>query len=157
MQASRIFLVLLVLTVVASKDLKCFTTTRATKGGIHYPASMNMDCPAATAAAEGTLTSYHYRKACQDKFNLPSVPASVNDVKVIDCFEAPAPGWKDGTVVEVEVCCKFDKWTAWLDRDNPSGDGDWEDIQNFLNINQACANPTAIECRIIICTGKQCM
>ena len=134
---------LIVFLSVATSNLSCPAQLRARKGGIQYPSSMNLDCPAATTAAEGSLTSYHYRKACKDKFNLPTVPANVAEVDVVDCFVAPAPGWSDGTIVEVEICCNLN-WGPWLDRDNPSGDGDWENIPNFLPLNQACANPLAV-------------
>ena len=139
---------ILLVAVAISGDLTCSQASRATKGGIQYPSSMGLDCPAATAAAESSLTSYHYRKACQEKFNLPTVPSKVAEAKAINCFVAPAPGWSDGTIVEVEVCCDL-KWGPWLDRDNPSGDGDWEDLKNFRLIGQACDNPLAIECREI--------
>lgn len=38
-------------------------------------------------------------------------------------------------------------WTPWLNRDSPSGTGDWEDLADFVNAGQVCANPIAIECR----------
>ena len=98
---SQAILVLLILGLVAADELNCPAAVRATKENIHYTASMNMDCPAATAHAEATLVSYHYRVACRDTFGLSYVPDSVSDVKVVDCFEAPAPGWPSGTVVKV--------------------------------------------------------
>jgi hypothetical protein len=36
-------------------------------------------------------------------------------------------------------------WTVWLDRDNPSGSGDWEHRNGFGN--RVCSNPTRIEAR----------
>ena len=36
-------------------------------------------------------------------------------------------------------------WTAWLNRDLPSGDGDYEDRVNFGS--QVCSNPIAIQCQ----------
>src|SRR5438128_1451801 len=36
-------------------------------------------------------------------------------------------------------------WTKWLDRDDPSGVGDFEDLVNL--VSQACKRPTAIQCR----------
>ncbi|MFL0804840.1 MAG: hypothetical protein K6L81_14080 [Agarilytica sp.] len=35
-------------------------------------------------------------------------------------------------------------WTAWLDRDNPSGSGDYERLSQFEE-NDVCAHPIAIE------------
>jgi hypothetical protein len=36
-------------------------------------------------------------------------------------------------------------WTKWLDRDDPSGVGDFEDLVNL--VSQACKLPLAIQCR----------
>lgn len=36
-------------------------------------------------------------------------------------------------------------WTIWLDRDDPSGVGDYEDLVNFGS--QVCSNPIAIQCQ----------
>jgi hypothetical protein len=36
-------------------------------------------------------------------------------------------------------------WTSWLDRDDPSGVGDFEDLVNL--VGKACKQPTAIQCR----------
>ena len=38
-------------------------------------------------------------------------------------------------------------WTSWLDRDNPSGSGDWENKAGFGS--QVCSNPTAIQARVV--------
>jgi hypothetical protein len=38
-------------------------------------------------------------------------------------------------------------WTAWLNRDDPSGSGDWETLSSFVQAGQSCTNPSAIECR----------
>ena len=53
---------------------------------------------------------------------------------------------------EVRYCCpkmqvgecntKGYEWTAWLDRDDPVGQGDWENLDAF-EPGQACANPIA--------------
>lgn len=42
-------------------------------------------------------------------------------------------------------------WTSWLDRDNPSGEGDAEVLPSFLVERPAsvCASPTAVEARIV--------
>ena len=115
-------------------------------------------CPDAIASAEAALTSYHYTKACQDKYNLPSLPPSVAAAKVIDCFVAPAPGWSYGTVVAVEVCCNVEpqgfpcdpsQWTNWLDRDNPGGTGDYEDLATHYLQGSVCPEPCGIECQTL--------
>jgi hypothetical protein len=42
-----------------------------------------------------------------------------------------------------------DGWTVWLNRDTPSGSGDYETLSDFVKTGQSCANPSAIECRRI--------
>ncbi|MCH9648299.1 MAG: hypothetical protein K0U98_08675 [Deltaproteobacteria bacterium] len=39
------------------------------------------------------------------------------------------------------------EWSPWLNRDLPSGNGDFELLPNFLDLNQACDNPKKVECR----------
>lgn len=56
--------------------------------------------------------------------------------------------------------CQTYCWTKWLDRDNPSGTGDYENLVNFPS-NQVCPKPVGIECRTTAgapyqSTGKQC-
>lgn len=38
-------------------------------------------------------------------------------------------------------------WTPWLNRDRPSGSGDYETLADFAKADQACAKPSKIECR----------
>jgi hypothetical protein len=38
-------------------------------------------------------------------------------------------------------------WTPWLNRDSPSGVGDYETLSDFLAVGQACPNPISIECK----------
>jgi len=40
-------------------------------------------------------------------------------------------------------------WTPFLNRDVPSGNGDFETLADFLAAGLACANPTAIECQTV--------
>ena len=42
-------------------------------------------------------------------------------------------------------CNEKVRWGPWLDRDNPSGNGDYETRNDERNV---CENPTAIQCRI---------
>jgi CHAT domain/Mucin-2 protein WxxW repeating region len=39
-------------------------------------------------------------------------------------------------------------WTPWLNRDLPSGSGDYEGLRDFVEAGQVCANPLQIECRL---------
>jgi Mucin-2 protein WxxW repeating region len=39
-------------------------------------------------------------------------------------------------------------WSAWLDRDDPTGVGDFEDLTSLIKEKKAtCARPTAVQCR----------
>ncbi|KAI8513398.1 hypothetical protein Bbelb_100370 [Branchiostoma belcheri] len=59
----------------------------------------------------------------------------------------------DGTCLDYEVrfCCPpCTVWTAWFNRDDPSGTGDWETLPELLDENpgQICPMPTEIEARV---------
>lgn len=40
-------------------------------------------------------------------------------------------------------------WTPWLDRDNPSGEGDFEGLGDHQAAGNACENPVRIQCRTV--------
>ena len=40
-------------------------------------------------------------------------------------------------------------WTAWLDRDDPSGKGDYETVKDFLIEGKMQPNPVAIQCQTL--------
>ena len=40
-------------------------------------------------------------------------------------------------------------WTAWIDLDDASGNGDFETIQAIVNAGQGCARPFAIQCQTL--------
>jgi|GEM_PF-4129292 len=53
-------------------------------------------------------------------------------------------------VNELEIYgCDGSEWTSWLNRDLPTGNGDYETLPDFLSGGAACANPIAIECRTL--------
>ncbi|XP_078681744.1 uncharacterized protein LOC144916492 [Branchiostoma floridae x Branchiostoma belcheri] len=57
---------------------------------------------------------------------------------------------------EVRFCCPpCTVWTAWFDRDNPSGTGDWESLTHLLDDypGQICPMPTDVQARVIA-TGQ---
>ena len=41
------------------------------------------------------------------------------------------------------------QWTGWLNRDNPSGLGDFETLSKFVEAGKACRSPRAIKCKTI--------
>lgn len=48
---------------------------------------------------------------------------------------------------QVSVRQTGERWTPWLDRDDPSGLGDFETLADFVAAGLACAEPVAIECQ----------
>jgi hypothetical protein len=68
-------------------------------------------------------------------------PSFVDEAELQDVMGDEA---LDEFVAEPDV--QEDGWTGWYDRDNPSGNGDWE-----LRSLQAgvCSSPTGVECRTI--------
>ena len=44
-----------------------------------------------------------------------------------------------------QICGKY-KWTGWMDRDNPSGTGDWETVSDAVSMG-GCPNPIWVECK----------
>lgn len=47
-----------------------------------------------------------------------------------------------------EVKSRIRAWTAWLDRDDPGGSGDYETLNDFVRDGTVCASPAEIECRV---------
>lgn len=74
---------------------------RTTASNLHYSRSEYESCEAASAHAqdEANLTSYHYRKACQDAVG-GTLPDQVAAAQVTRCRQEGS-----SFVVEVEVCC----------------------------------------------------
>lgn len=53
--------------------------------------------------------------------------------------------WKDAGTA---TCRTVDgRWTPWLNRDSPSGSGDFETLREFVNARQVCASPFSIQCQ----------
>ena len=50
--------------------------------------------------------------------------------------------WDGGRIGPGESYC----WTRWLNRDLPSGTGDWETLADFPP-HQVCPRPVGIECQ----------
>lgn len=68
---------------------------------LHY-ASID-DCTQAGSEALRSLESFHYRNACQQA-NGGEFPDSVLGARLLTCEVAP-PGFSEGAVVTLEVCC----------------------------------------------------
>jgi len=48
-----------------------------------------------------------------------------------------------------KVTLDSEGWTSWLDRDNPSGNGDYETLTDFINSGQSCENPSKVEWKTV--------
>ena len=83
--------------------LSCPVTEQATASGLHYPGYTGHDCESATAESEAALSSGHYRNACHEQLGTDLAP-DVLEADVVSCEVAP-PGFSDGVVVSVDVCC----------------------------------------------------
>ena len=59
------------------------------------------------------------------------------------------PGKTNCHVVPVGTNPDQCTWTAWLDRDDPGGSGDFETLADFVRAGQACASPKEIECQTL--------
>lgn len=46
-----------------------------------------------------------------------------------------------------DVLAQQTYWTPWLDRDGPSGKGDYETFSDFLKAGQVCKTPCGIQCQ----------
>ncbi len=61
--------------------------------------------------------------------------------------------WKYGMIFLAAAACfslptaALADWTPWLNRDQPSGKGDYETLADFLEAGQACTCPLDIECQ----------
>jgi hypothetical protein len=53
----------------------------------------------------------------------------------------------DGSRADVTMKASWQCWTPWLNRDDPSGIGDYETLADFVAAGKACSNPTGIECQ----------
>jgi hypothetical protein len=76
----------------------CDPDEQASVGGIHYP---NTSCAAATANAEASLNSWHYRNACNQQVG-SDINSPVADATVTDCYVNDV----GSAVVEVSLCCE---------------------------------------------------
>ena len=55
--------------------------------------------------------------------------------------------YSEVTTLEVGTCTG--QWSTWDDRDNPSGTGDWEQIQFRHDADSLCDNPSAVQARVV--------
>jgi len=59
--------------------------------------------------------------------------------------------WEGGllpyTVLTDRLTGRIGTWSAWFDRDRPTGSGDYELFKDLVETKQLCAKPLAIECQ----------
>jgi hypothetical protein len=56
--------------------------------------------------------------------------------------------WSDWGDINMVYFVDVIGWTDWLNRDNPSGSGDWETRTSFPS-GTVCTNPAAIQCETV--------
>ena len=78
--------------------LTCDLDEQAAVGGLHYP---NTTCAAATASAETTLSSWHYRNACNQQVG-SDISSPAADATVTSCYVNRS----GSAVVSVGLCCE---------------------------------------------------
>ena len=109
-----------------------------------------------------TLAHFDASQACRDPIAIQANPIDSGstfythiDTEVgFYCLNEEQPFGQICADFEVRFCCaktqvgecnkKGYEWTAWLDRDDPEGTGDWENLHAF-EPNQACAKPIAVK------------
>jgi len=52
------------------------------------------------------------------------------------------------TITSSAYCAGF-QWTDWLDRDDPGGIGDFENLSAFIITGESCEFPKAIKCKTL--------
>jgi hypothetical protein len=49
--------------------------------------------------------------------------------------------------ITAQVTLDSEGWTPWLNRDGPSGNGDYETLTDYVNLGQSCSSPSKVEYR----------
>ncbi|MCP5016989.1 MAG: hypothetical protein GY938_17235 [Ketobacter sp.] len=126
------------------------------------------DNPGGTGDWETLLEIQKQYKVCKDPtmseaYTLDGVPAELtgqvifkNDAGGFACRNEDQPKGVFCLDYKVRFCCPDPlifcdgEWTDWMDRDNPSGTGDWELLSDFINEGyDVCPKPTQIEVRAL--------
>jgi microsomal dipeptidase-like Zn-dependent dipeptidase len=55
--------------------------------------------------------------------------------------------WERSVSLGTSTSGTANNWTGWLNRDGPSGSGDWETVSEFITAGQVCSNPIGVECQ----------
>ena len=52
--------------------------------------------------------------------------------------------------IDQQPICRNGNWTKFFDRDNPSGNGDYETLRDIIRENprSVCSNSTGVHCRL---------
>ena len=130
---------------------------------------INQDDPTSHSGDWETRTSYGERMVCSNPIGVQATPLDENagstEVTHIDanlgfwCVNEEQNNGQDCADFAVRFCCpqyqigddvscdtEGHEWTDWLDRDDPTGDGDYETIGDYA-LENSCSNPTAIDAR----------
>merc|ERR1712130_860200 len=112
------------------------------------------DACAAPVAIEGRLVGSHATTTTEDisitltapNIGLVCQNENQGDGSCLD-YEVRFCCIKKVTSLEVGTCTG--QWSSWDDRDNPSGTGDWEQIQFRHDADSLCENPSAVQARVV--------
>ncbi len=89
----------------AVRQFSCPSQHVAWARNLHYPELRSCDQANADATSDQSRrSSYHYKKACSDAFG-ERLRSEVPLTALSYCRSPPVPGFSQGTVVDVEVCC----------------------------------------------------
>ncbi|XP_077870481.1 mucin-5AC-like [Saccoglossus kowalevskii] len=129
---------------------------------------LDRDDPSGTGDWETTSPAIGYfgDKMCSDPTDiqvqtLDGIPASstgeiFSRYSVSEGFACEKKDQPDNTCLDYKVryCCpecNGGVWTEWLDGDNPSDTGDWENTSSIIGSfgNKMCSDPSAIQVRTI--------
>ncbi|MCK5624556.1 hypothetical protein KAI04_01820 [Candidatus Pacearchaeota archaeon] len=67
------------------------------------------------------------------------------------CLSLISAGWFFDLFKKAEITGEVvvDDWTDWLNRDGPTGSGDWEQLSSHIAEKGICENPIEVECQTI--------
>ncbi len=117
-------------------------TTAGTVGAVIEPAAGIHPVSSATGLGNSVYTSGGYKKfgGYTNRADRLILPLKVSD-------EGKGGGWTEET--DVSLLNPSGSWSAWLNRDGPSGSGDYETLKELRAQHAVCLAPKAIQCRTV--------
>lgn len=100
---------------------------------------------ACTDFCEKTLGGSVPRIAGRFDHDLVYWPAELESLPLLSHLPTAELSFRQGRPSHAGRC----SWTEWLDRDDPSGTGDFETLSDFVKAGKACEQPKRIQCRTV--------